>query len=178
MGGRPERQFRPSELFFRASFTSFLTHSSHLTFFCFFVLFHSCCYHSRVFGKTLLHELHIFYSHTEWYTHLLLSDTCTKENSVRDGETSQSTVTPYKSKLNYFFYRHFIYFIFNFIFEPSSSFFFCPISFLQFPCSSVWKTPFMSSTVPIDILNDSDAKKTFFFAPFFFLSFFSALLKR
>ena len=122
-GGRPERQFRPSELFFRASFTSFFTHSSHLTFFCFFVLFHSCCYHSRMFGKTLLHELHIFYSHTEWYIHLLLSDTCTKENSVRDGETSQRTVTPYKSKLNYFFYRHFIYFIFNFIFEPSSSFF-------------------------------------------------------
>ena len=39
---------------------------------CFIVLFHSCCSHSRVFGKTLLYEFHISYSHTEWY--LLFSD--------------------------------------------------------------------------------------------------------
>ena len=31
------------------------------------VLFQSCCSHARVFGKTLVHEFPIFYSHTEWY---------------------------------------------------------------------------------------------------------------
>ena len=30
-------------------------------------LFHSCCSHARVFGKTLVHEFHISYSNTEWY---------------------------------------------------------------------------------------------------------------
>ena len=33
---------------------------------CFFVLFDSFCSHAPVFGKTLVHEFHIFYSHTEW----------------------------------------------------------------------------------------------------------------
>ena len=42
---------------------------------CFFVLFHSCCSHARVFGRNTLawecfclsfHELHISYSHTKW----------------------------------------------------------------------------------------------------------------
>ena len=48
--------------FFRASLTSFHTHPSHLTlFFCFFVLFHSCCSHAPVFWKTLVHEFHISY---------------------------------------------------------------------------------------------------------------------
>ena len=52
--------------FFGAPFTSFHTHDSLLTFFvCFFVLFHSCCSHARVFWKTLLHKFHISYSHTE-----------------------------------------------------------------------------------------------------------------
>ena len=38
------------------------------TFFvCFFVLFCSCCSHARVFGKTLVHEFPMFYSHTKWY---------------------------------------------------------------------------------------------------------------
>ena len=35
-------------------------------FLCFIVLFQSCCSHARVFGKTLVHEFLIFYSHTEW----------------------------------------------------------------------------------------------------------------
>ena len=53
---------------FRARFTSFHTHLSLLTFFLsFFVLFHSCCSHARVFGKTLVHEFLISYNHTEWY---------------------------------------------------------------------------------------------------------------
>ena len=30
-------------------------------------LFHSCCSHASVFGKTLVHQFHISYSHTEWY---------------------------------------------------------------------------------------------------------------
>ena len=54
--------------FFRARFTFFHTHASLLTFFvCLIVLFHSCCSHSRVFGKTLVHEFPISYSHTERY---------------------------------------------------------------------------------------------------------------
>ena len=42
---------RPSVLFFDARFTSLDTHASLLTFFCFFVLFHSCSSHARVLGK-------------------------------------------------------------------------------------------------------------------------------
>ena len=34
---------------------------------CFFVLFHYCCSHARVLGKTLVHEFPISYSHAEWY---------------------------------------------------------------------------------------------------------------
>ena len=38
--------------FFHTRFTTFHTHASLFTFFlCFFVLFHSCCSHARVFGK-------------------------------------------------------------------------------------------------------------------------------
>ena len=33
----------------------------------FFVLFHSCSSHARVFGKTLVHEFPLSYLHTEWY---------------------------------------------------------------------------------------------------------------
>ena len=46
-----------------------------ITFFCYFVLCHSCCSHARVFGKTLLHEFLISYNHTEWY--LFFSDSTT-----------------------------------------------------------------------------------------------------
>ena len=62
---------RPSRLlFFRARFAFFHTHASHLTsFVCLFILFHSCCSHAQVIGKTLVHEFPISYSHTEWYLH-------------------------------------------------------------------------------------------------------------
>ena len=44
------------------------SHLSSYTFFvCFFILFHFCCFHSRLLGKTLVHEFLISYSHTEWY---------------------------------------------------------------------------------------------------------------
>ena len=43
----------------RAFFTSFHTHSSFLTFFCFFVLFIPCS-HVRVLRKTLVHKFHVF----------------------------------------------------------------------------------------------------------------------
>ena len=59
---------RPAGLIFCARFTSFHTHASLLTFFfCFFILFHSCCSHARVFGKPLVHEFPMSYSHTECY---------------------------------------------------------------------------------------------------------------
>ena len=32
-----------------------------------FILIHSFSYHARVFGKTLVHEFPISYSHAEWY---------------------------------------------------------------------------------------------------------------
>ena len=38
-------------------------------FVCLFVLFRSCCSHACVFGKTLVHEFPMSYSHTEWYLH-------------------------------------------------------------------------------------------------------------
>ena len=60
--------------FFRIRFTSFHPHASLLTF-SFFVLFHFVCSHARMFGKTLVHELHISYSHTELY--LFFSDSAT-----------------------------------------------------------------------------------------------------
>ena len=37
-----------------------------LSFLFFFVFFHSCRFHAQVFGRTLMHEFHVFYSHTEW----------------------------------------------------------------------------------------------------------------
>ena len=33
----------------------------------FFILFHSCCSHVQVFGRTLVHEFPISYSHIERY---------------------------------------------------------------------------------------------------------------
>ena len=61
---------RPSGLicFVPMHFISFHTHASPLTIFvCFFIVFHSWCFHSRVFGKTLVHEFQISYTHTEWF---------------------------------------------------------------------------------------------------------------
>ena len=60
---------RPSgRFFFRARFAFFHAHASLLTsFVCFLILFRSCCNHAQVFGKTLVHEFPISYSHTEWY---------------------------------------------------------------------------------------------------------------
>ena len=52
-------------ILFRARLTSFHTHASLRTFcVCFFILFDSCCSHAPVFGKTLVHELIISYSHS------------------------------------------------------------------------------------------------------------------
>ena len=48
--------------FFPYSRASFL-----IFFVCCFILLHTCCYHVRVFMKTLLHEFPISYSHTECY---------------------------------------------------------------------------------------------------------------
>ena len=65
-----------TSFFFRSRFTSFRTHSSLLMFFvCFFILCRSCCSHARVFGKTLVYEFPISYSHSEWY--LFFSDSAT-----------------------------------------------------------------------------------------------------
>ena len=51
--------FVPAVLFFH-------THASLLcVFVCLIVLFHSCCSNAQVFGKTLVHEFLISYSHTE-----------------------------------------------------------------------------------------------------------------
>ena len=33
----------------------------------FLILFHSCCSHAQVFGKTLEHDFPMSYNHTEWY---------------------------------------------------------------------------------------------------------------
>ena len=64
--------------FFHACFASFHPHVSLLTFFCFFILFYSCCSHVHVFGKTLVHELLISYSHTEWCNYKRTSATTGK----------------------------------------------------------------------------------------------------
>ena len=62
---------RPSGFLFTfvpALLLSILTPLLILTkFVCFFILFHSCCSHAKVFGKTLVHEFHISSSRTEWY---------------------------------------------------------------------------------------------------------------
>ena len=82
--------------FFLALFTSFHTHS---LFFCFFVLFHSCCSHARVLGKTLVHEFFISYSHTEWY--LFFPDSATTQKRIRCEMAilAQALVTLYKLNL-------------------------------------------------------------------------------
>ena len=73
--------------FISAIFVSFHNRSSRLTFFvCFYVLFHSCCFHSHVFGKTLEHEFHFSCSRSEWNLHSLLSengDEICKQSAVK-----------------------------------------------------------------------------------------------
>ena len=65
VGRRALATVRQSGHFFLSRARStFHIHSSLL---CFFILFHSCCSHTQVFGKTLVHEFHISYSHTELY---------------------------------------------------------------------------------------------------------------
>ena len=93
---RPELYFSPLGLYFFVP--ALLFHMlTHLLFFSFSVLFHSCCFHAQVFGKILVHEFLISYSHTEWY-----NCKCTKENSVRDSDTSQFTSNPVSTKLNFY----------------------------------------------------------------------------
>ena len=48
-----------------------------------FILFYSCCSHVRVFGKTLVNEFLISYSHTEWY--LLFTDRALHEHKREFG---------------------------------------------------------------------------------------------
>ena len=61
---------RPTGLIFFVSALLLSILSPLYLLFCFFVLFHSCSSHVRVFRKTLVHEcfhFHISYRHTEWY---------------------------------------------------------------------------------------------------------------
>ena len=50
---------------------------------CFVVLFHSCCAHVQVLGTTLLHEWHIFCSHTELNLQLTLGEGFTELEILR-----------------------------------------------------------------------------------------------
>ena len=62
-------------LFFRARCTSFHIPSPVLTFFlCFLAFFQSYRSLTQVFGRTLVQEFHIFYSHTEWSLLASLND--------------------------------------------------------------------------------------------------------
>ena len=55
------------DIFFRARCASLNIHPTRLIVVCFFVLFHSCCFHAEVFGKTLVQEFHFSCSmDTEW----------------------------------------------------------------------------------------------------------------
>ena len=59
---------RRQDIFFRACFASFYTHTSHLTFFvCFFILFRLAVLMRECLRKHFLYEFPISYSHTEWY---------------------------------------------------------------------------------------------------------------
>ena len=67
--GRLLLQLGHRDLFFFPC-TLYVFPYSHLfsTFFVsFFILLHFCFSQARVFGKMLLHEFHISYSHTEWF---------------------------------------------------------------------------------------------------------------
>ena len=64
----------PSALIFFRTRCTFHFHSFLLAFFLrLFVLFQTCCSHAQVFGRTLLHEFHIFYCLSEWNLHFSLS---------------------------------------------------------------------------------------------------------
>ena len=52
-------------------------------FLCDFVLFHSFCSHAQLFGITLVHEYHIFCSHTEWNLQCFLRSAKMAIRSVR-----------------------------------------------------------------------------------------------
>ena len=65
---------------------TFHTRASFFIFFvCFCILFHSSCSHSRVFGKTRVHEFHITYRHTWWYL-LFLDSATTSAQCVYDSQ--------------------------------------------------------------------------------------------
>ena len=90
------------DFIFSCSLFFFACSSILLIFFSFSVLFQSCCSYAQVYGKTLVHELS--------FPIVILNDTsffrqcnykCSKENSVRDGNTSQCTSNPVSTKLNY-----------------------------------------------------------------------------
>ena len=84
---------------FRARFTAYHNHVSLLTFIVFFfILFHSCCSHARVFGKTLVHEFLISSSHTEWY--LLFSDSATSSAQCVFGAKNSKLFTSKPEPLN------------------------------------------------------------------------------
>ena len=58
---------RCRDFYFHSRFLFFRTHASLLSFFCFFVLFHSCCFNVQVFGKSFVQEFPIPNRHTEGY---------------------------------------------------------------------------------------------------------------
>ena len=76
------------DLFFISCKLCFFPYSRLSCFFCFFVLFHSCCSHARLFGKTLVNEYHISYIHTEWY--LFFLDSATTSAPLVYSETVRS----------------------------------------------------------------------------------------
>ena len=79
------------DLFLSCPLSSFHNHSSLLTFYlCYFVLFHSCCSHARVFRKSVMHEF-ISYNHIEWY--LFFSDSATTSVQCVFGAKSRNTCT-------------------------------------------------------------------------------------
>ena len=64
---------------------------SSIAFFCCFVLFQYCCCHAQVFGRTLLREFFISYSHTELYLFFsrgeivrVLTDASTVKNQLNE----------------------------------------------------------------------------------------------
>ena len=103
---RPRGTYRPElyclgcqeNFFFRARFTSFHTHSSpHTFFFYFFVSFHTCCSHARVFWKITLHEIHTSYSNAELY--VFFSERVTTIKCTICGRHNDAFVNLYFSKL-------------------------------------------------------------------------------
>ena len=87
LGRRVFFYFIPSLLFFMIIFL--------LTFFCYFVLFTSWRYHTRVFGKTLLHEFHISYRHTEWSSFLQQCTTIAEREFGARGRNTDALVNLY-----------------------------------------------------------------------------------